>query len=391
MKIIDLSRAIFNEDSYVDYVIQDLRWSEPNEEMIMNITSPGGDVYQGSRIHREIMLYPGKTKAVVVGVAASMAGVLLAAFDEVEIDSEAGIMLHKGRYENQIDQNGDPIEYTEDQKNEIKRFNQIAYNRLKAKGVNEEFLNKVFLSDSEEDHWLTAKEAEEMGIGKAVELTREEGKPVMRLVAQMEGKDFKQVYNNFKNRNVMFGLNKKNNKATTKVLNIADGNQVLFNSIEQNIAKGASVVMAGSNEEMNGEYKINDKLIMVVDKGIVAEMKEEDEGSDDEPEGIEAVLAEMKKLNERLDAQDEKIEALSNKGDDEKLQGVLNEINEKAESLNGELEAMFNIAKQMTGNFVPPKNVKINEPVQTGLTAKQEKIKTMKSIASGTFKAEKED
>jgi len=85
----------FDQKGYIDNVVAEIKSIEDREELVMNITCVGGDVFQGDRLNRAIMEHPGKTKAVVVGLAASMGGVLLSSFDEVEIDEDANIMLHK--------------------------------------------------------------------------------------------------------------------------------------------------------------------------------------------------------------------------------------------------------------------------------------------------------
>lgn len=383
MKTIDLSQEIDNDNGYIDNIVNQIREAK-GEDLLVNITCVGGDVYQGARIDREIMLHDKHTKAVVIGLAASMGGVLLASFDEVEIDSDADIMLHKAHIMG-VD------EVSEDQKAMCERFNQRAYDKMKAKGVNEELLERVFLSDESEDYWLNAKEAEELGLGKVIKLTREEGKPIQKLVAKIFNKDntSKQIYNEYKKTKM--GLFDKK-KPVARVLDLADGSKVIFNSLEENVKKGDEIIMVGSNEPMNGEYRINAKLKAVVDKGVISDLVEEEEEAPDMVAELTASLAALKDEFEKMKEGNkpyeptEEEEAEKAKKEEEAtakakaIEDKIAALDEKEETLNALVQSVFAVAKNINSNFVPPKVENKHEPVMDGLDEKTRRVLELKGV-----------
>lgn len=65
------------------------------EELILNINSPGGDVHSASEIRSALKEYNGKTKAVITGLAASAATVVMTGCDTVEAYCTAVLMVHQ--------------------------------------------------------------------------------------------------------------------------------------------------------------------------------------------------------------------------------------------------------------------------------------------------------
>lgn len=70
---------------------------EGYETLVMRIHSPGGSVFEGNAIFNAIRGSKLRTVARVDGIAASMAAVILFAFDEVEVSRRSKIMLHQSR------------------------------------------------------------------------------------------------------------------------------------------------------------------------------------------------------------------------------------------------------------------------------------------------------
>lgn len=251
---VNLTQGIENEfdNAYVDKVVAEIEAVPDGETLEMMITCVGGDTFQGDRLNRAVLTHKGHTKATVIGLAASMAGVLLSAFDEVEIDSDAEVMLHKAHVPNaEVD------DLTPEQTSMIDKFNKRAFARMSANGVDEELLSAIFLSDETKDFWLTAKEAEEAGIGKAVKVERREGAP-FKIAASL---DLDLIKSQYKKMNIF-----SKNKAVARTASLEDGRVVIFNSIEEKISKGDTLQLVGSNELLTGKVKLSATLEAEIDE-----------------------------------------------------------------------------------------------------------------------------
>lgn len=320
---INLTKEIDNENGYIDDVVSQIKSVPTGEPLRMLITCEGGNVFQGDRLQRALLEHKGHTSAVVIGLAASMASKLLAAFDSVEIDAEAELMYHKahiaGAKMSDLDDN---------QKGLINRFNARAYSRLKDSGVNEEFLNKVFLSDSDDDYWLTAKEAEALGIGKVAEVKRENYKP-LRLAAKANINKIK------------MGLFDKKPKTAPRVVNTLDGKTIIFNSDVDGLRVSDIVNIVGESEPVTGKFKLTNNVTAEIEKDKVVAMEE---GEDQEE------FNQAEQINERLTALENALAEML-----KKMNGV--------EDVKEEVTNLLNSAKEITSGFVLPKMDDKKEPV----------------------------
>ena len=259
MNTIYLTKEIDNKEGYVDEIDRAIRNAVQGEPLNVLITCTGGDVYQGSRLQRSIMSHDGPTKATVIGLAASMAGVLLGAFDEVELDEGAEIMLHKAHIANKK-----ADEMDDSQTQMCNRFNAKAYNKMVSRGVNEDFLNEVFLSDSIQDYWLNAKEAEALGIGKVTKVVREDSKPSIQVVNKI--KDY--ILNNKSKSMGLF------DKPVARIAKLADGRAVAFSSVKDEIQKGDRLVTLDGSV-LTGKVRLSNNLVAEVnEKQEVVNMEE---------------------------------------------------------------------------------------------------------------------
>lgn len=339
MAIVNLTKAIENESGYIDEVVDQIKSVPKGETLEMHVTCEGGDTFQGARLHRAIMEHEGQTKFVGIGLAASMGGVLISAFDEVEMDEDLDLMLHKAHIPSV------PVdELDESQKTMISRFNKRAYAKLLSRGVDEDFLNKVFLSDNTDDHWLTAKEAEALGIGNVVRIERRDSKP-FKMAAELKLKF-----------NKMFGTK---NKGVLRTATLKDGRTVAFTSEKETIAKGDTVQLVGSAELLTGKVELENNLVMEMAEGNVVDEIEEVEAPKAEvtPEQIEELMlkvAEMEKAlseiikgkqsDEEMEAKAE-AEAEAKAEDEDKMentvkaaQDILNQFTKAAASLKSDFK-----------------------------------------------------
>ena len=65
-----------------------------NQDVVVNINSPGGDFFEGTAIYSLLRDHPAKVTVRVMGLAASAASVIAMAGDEVEISEVGFLMVH---------------------------------------------------------------------------------------------------------------------------------------------------------------------------------------------------------------------------------------------------------------------------------------------------------
>ncbi|WP_167450631.1 head maturation protease, ClpP-related [Xenorhabdus ehlersii] len=65
-----------------------------NQDVIVNINSPGGDVFEGIAIYNLLRNHSGKVTVNVLGLAASAASIIAMAGDEINIGRGAFLMIH---------------------------------------------------------------------------------------------------------------------------------------------------------------------------------------------------------------------------------------------------------------------------------------------------------
>lgn len=92
-KAIELYGTIWAGDGA--WLLRDIQALAPTGDLTVHIHSPGGNVTDGNLIMNYIKKRKGRKIAIVDGVAASMAAILLTAFDEVHIANNAFIMIHQ--------------------------------------------------------------------------------------------------------------------------------------------------------------------------------------------------------------------------------------------------------------------------------------------------------
>jgi ATP-dependent Clp protease, protease subunit len=90
---IELYGTIWGGDSA--WILQDIKKIAPDGDLVVHIHSPGGNVTEGNLIMNYIRKRKGKKTAIVDGIAASMAAIMLTAFDEVYIANNAFLMIHQ--------------------------------------------------------------------------------------------------------------------------------------------------------------------------------------------------------------------------------------------------------------------------------------------------------
>ena len=156
-RIIFLGTAI-NSD-VANIINTQLLWLDsidPGKEITMYINSPGGEVYSGLSIYDTMHIIKSPVKTICVGLAASMASILLAAGKERYALPHSRIMIHQplGGVKGQASD----IVITAKEITKLKdELNQILATKTG------QSLDKITI-DTERDYYMTAEEAEEDGM-----------------------------------------------------------------------------------------------------------------------------------------------------------------------------------------------------------------------------------
>lgn len=91
--VINLYNVIGSDEGNCDYVANALN-RIGNNDVVVNLNSPGGSYFEGVGIYNQLSMHPGKVTVQVVGMAASAASVIAMAGDEILIGSGAFLMIH---------------------------------------------------------------------------------------------------------------------------------------------------------------------------------------------------------------------------------------------------------------------------------------------------------
>lgn len=307
-------------EGFTDKIDNDIRQNQG--ELFSTVNSPGGDIFKAAQIFRTLSEHEGKTHALVVGIAASAAGLLLVAFDLIEADEDSRIMLHKAHVDGVKTK-----DLTPEQQHEIKVFNEQASAKLIAKGKsngidNEVLVKDIFLNEKSGDFFFSAKEAKEkLGlVDEVTKVSRNNGVPTVQIAASQNQNIAKIIYESYnKIRNMGLFGNKKPIVARAEALK--DGRVIVFNSVDKTLAKGDKVALIGSNESLKGNLELK--------SGIVAEIDENNEVLNIEEETIdnqtpEEVAQMIQEIAEKIATIEERIakleggEAPEDKSDEEK-------------------------------------------------------------------------
>ena len=126
-----------------------------NEDIEVEINSPGGDVFAGSEIYTALREYPGNVHVKIVGVGASIASVIAMAGNKVSISPTAQIMIHNV----QSGMNGDYRDL-QSRADALKSMNVSISNAYESKtGLPQNELLEMMNKET----WLNAQEALSLG------------------------------------------------------------------------------------------------------------------------------------------------------------------------------------------------------------------------------------
>ena len=89
-----IGKDFFGEGVTADYVRKELDKAKKNEQIVVRINSPGGDVWEGEAIYN-MLTRRGNIKVCIDALAASAASFVAMSGDEIEIAENARFMIHE--------------------------------------------------------------------------------------------------------------------------------------------------------------------------------------------------------------------------------------------------------------------------------------------------------
>jgi hypothetical protein len=309
----------------------------------------------------------------VIGIAASMAAAILPAFDEVYFDPDAELMFHKARV---FDGFGGVIpesELDEETVGRLNRFNAKTYSRLIDAGVNADFAKDVFLSDSNDDVFITAEEAEALGLGtiKAAQVGE-----AFQLAAM--GTDL--IKDQLK---IKMGIFNRKKKDVLQVVDIAEGQKIAFESDSEEIKTGLKVQAVGGYELGNEMILADNRKAVLSDEGEITDimdMEEEEPKNAPTDEQMAEAMMRIADLEAAVEALREMVGTAEAEAEEAEAEADKEVENLKSELANTkeDLASVTNKLKTLTS---PSKLEKIEDKQETqissGMTAEQTKLVNM--------------
>lgn len=143
--------------------IKNLLNESDNKNVNVYINSGGGDLFAGMAISNMLSRYKGKTKAVIDGLAASSASIIAFGCDEIEIPSNAYLMIHKPSVS--LYGNSDDLLKWADTLDELQKGIVNTYMRKTQENITEETINSLV----DKETWLTGETAKEFFNVKVIE------------------------------------------------------------------------------------------------------------------------------------------------------------------------------------------------------------------------------
>ena len=259
---------------------------------IVHISSEGGDVYEGIKIYHELKKLPNVT-VVVEGLAASIATLIMQAGQKIIALRPSDIMIHNPWAGMQGDAN-DFIAAAEQ------------LERIKATLISV-YKKRTRMSDSklaemmDKETWMNADEAMAAGL---IDEVQDRLKAVAKLDLnkfKMENtlskEDAKTLFEGFFERvQNLFKTVKVKNMAMT----LEDGTVVVIDTETSEDLQGKKISLEDGSAAPNGEHKMADGRTIVVQEGVITEVKPAVIEDEMKKEEAEALKAENQRLKDEL-------------------------------------------------------------------------------------------
>lgn len=137
-----------------------LRLIGPTNDVVINMNSPGGDVFEGIAIYNRLREHQAKVTVKILGLAASAASVIAMAADEIEIGTASFFMIHNA-WVMAVGNRHDLAEVAA----WLEPFDKALAGTYEARtGLTEAVIAKMM----DEETWLSGKDAVEQGFADAL-------------------------------------------------------------------------------------------------------------------------------------------------------------------------------------------------------------------------------
>lgn len=222
----------------------------PTEEVVVNINSPGGSVFEGIEIYNYLKGLPNKVTVKINSLAASIATVIALGADDLEISESAFFMIH-----NPWTMAGGEAE---DLRKQADVLDKIKETILSIYEKNSNLSRERLTALMDEETWLTGSEALEYGF--ATRLT--EGLSVAALATT-------DLVNNFKN--IPNGLKMAENlvEAVEELAENLEATIETTNEVEETVEETTEEVVESTEEVTNEVEEVEE----VQEEGILAKVK----------------------------------------------------------------------------------------------------------------------
>lgn len=148
--------------------------ADADDDLVVDIASPGGDVHAASEIYTMLRDYPGKVTVNVLGLAASAASVIAMAGDVINMSPTAQMMIHKAWTVTQG--NADDLDHDSKMMDTV---DQTIINAYEAKtGLKRDEIEKLMADET----WMTAKDAVDKGFADKIMFADENQPQVVNAV-----------------------------------------------------------------------------------------------------------------------------------------------------------------------------------------------------------------
>ena len=294
----------------------------PTEEVVVNINSPGGSVFEGIEIYNYLKGLPNKVTVKINSLAASIATVIALGADELEISESAFFMIH-----NPWTMAGGEADDLRKQADVLDKIKDTIVNIYKKNSNLEESKLTALMN---EETWLTGAEALEYGF--ADRLT--EGVAI----AAMASKEFVNKFNNIPN-----GLKMAENQETVEAVEEV---AIEATNVEETVEETTEVVE--STEEITNEVveEVTEEKESILNKVKAFLSNKLETASNELQDRYAEISNEVKNLKEaNADLDSELIET----------RNVLEESYEAMNSLKATIEAKDLEIKEL--------NEKLKEPI----------------------------
>ncbi len=253
------------EESLTDIaVIRQLRELESRFERInIRINSPGGSVFHGDPIIAAIQSSKAEIHAYNDGMAASMAADIWLAAPHRHMAGNAKLMIHatstfaRGT-----------AKTMEQEAARLRKFDDVAIATMaKATGLGEEEIRSRFYDY--EDHWITAREAEELGL-----ITQVEDYEAQDIPLEVERMTYAELVRHFTSREdkeAKGWLNRMREKWLGTTRHQAQQDQPIVNSKTQNIMNAAEL----RESLQKGDLRVEDLVAELTGRNFKVETPEQ--------------------------------------------------------------------------------------------------------------------